>query len=98
MIGKYCILFYFCTGHVKPANTIVFFLSAIYDAQNKTGTAKPEAFDGAYLLIRYSSEYDMVDIPKFVKKLIIPVTYFVGRILGKYKHFKNAPTPVKAVA
>jgi quercetin dioxygenase-like cupin family protein len=84
-----------CTGWVKPANTIVFYLTSVYAAQNKTGTARPETFDGAYLLKRYASEYDMAELPKFVKKVIIPVTYYMGRLLGKYKHFKNAPDPVK---
>jgi quercetin dioxygenase-like cupin family protein len=84
-----------CTGWVKPANTIVFYLTSVYAAQNKTGTARPETFDGAYLLKRYASEYDMAELPKFVKKIIIPVTYYMGRLLGKYKHFKNAPDPVR---
>ena len=84
-----------CRGYVKPANTIVFYLSAIYAAQNKTGTARPEQFDGAYLLKRYASEYDMAEIPGLVKKIIIPITYYMGRLLGKYKHFKNAPEPVR---
>lgn len=85
-----------CTGWIKPANTIVFYLTAVYDAQNKSGTERPEAFDGAYLLTRYASEYEMTDMPWFVKKIIIPVTYGIGRLLGKYKHFINAPEPLKA--
>ena len=87
-----------CTGHIKPANTIVFFLSAIYNAQNKSGTARPEAFDGAYLLTKYSTEYDMVGIPKFVKKVIIPATFLIGKVLGKYKHFENAPAALKSIS
>ena len=86
-----------CTGYVKPANTIVFYLSSIYAAQNKSGTGQPEKFDGAYLIKRYASEYDMPELPSFVKKVIIPITYYIGRLLGKYKHFKNAPEPVKSV-
>ncbi|MDB5252030.1 MAG: cupin [Flaviaesturariibacter sp.] len=85
-----------CTGYVKPANTIVFYLSSIFAAQNKTGTERPDAFDGAYLLTRYASEYEMVGLPPFVKKVVIPATYQVGRLLGKYKHFKDAPAPVTA--
>ena len=84
-----------CTGWVKPANTIVFFLTSVYAAQNKSGSERPETFDAAYLLKRYASEYDMAEIPGFVKKVIIPITYYIGRLLGKYKHFKNAPTPIK---
>ncbi|HEX6332860.1 MAG TPA: cupin domain-containing protein [Flavisolibacter sp.] len=84
-----------CSGWVKPANSIVFYLSSIYAAQNKSGTERPETFDGAYLMTRYASEYDMTEIPGFVKKVIIPATYFIGKILGKYRHFKNAPEPLK---
>ncbi|GAB3902770.1 hypothetical protein GCM10028803_30020 [Larkinella knui] len=83
-----------CRGWVQPANTIVYFLSAIYAAQNKSGSEKPEAFDAAYLMTRYASEYDMADIPTFVKKVIIPITYLIGRLLGKYKHFADAPAPL----
>lgn len=84
-----------CQGWIKPANTIVFFLSSIFNAQNKTGSPRPEKFDGAYLLTRYADEYDMNDIPPFVKKVIIPTTYFIGKMLGKYKKFETAPEPVK---
>ena len=84
-----------CKGWIKPANTIVFFLSSIYAAQNKSGKAQPEQFDGAYLIKHYSAEYDLPEIPGFVKKIIIPITYYTGKILGKYKHFKDAPEPVK---
>jgi quercetin dioxygenase-like cupin family protein len=84
-----------CKGWIKPANTITFFLTAIFDAQNKSGTERPEAFDAAYLMRRYASEYDMPEIPPFVKKVVIPTTYFIGKLLGKYKHFKNAPEPVR---
>lgn len=83
-----------CQGYIKPANTIVFFLSAIYAAQNKSGKAEPEAFDGAYLLTRYGQEYDIHGIPTFVKKTVMPLTYNLGCLLGKYKHFKDAPEPV----
>lgn len=87
-----------CTGWIKPANSIVFYLSAIYDAQNKSGSARPEAFDAAYLMTRYASEYDNVEIPSFVKKVIIPLTYQLGRFLGKYQKFRNAPEPLKRPA
>lgn len=84
-----------CTGWIKPANTIVFYLSSIYAAQNKTGTERTETFDGAYLMTRYKSEYDVHGIPRFVKKVIIPAIYYTGMLLGKYKHFKDAPSPLK---
>jgi quercetin dioxygenase-like cupin family protein len=83
-----------CSGYIKPANTIVFFLSSIFAAQNKSGTAKPALIDGAYLIKRYASEYD-VQMPWLIKKLIIPLTYYTAKLMGKYGHFKNAPAPIK---
>jgi dihydrofolate reductase len=53
-------------------------------------------FDAAYLITRYATEYDLPEIPQFVKKIIIPITYRIGKLLGKYKHFQHAPDPVKA--
>ena len=80
---------------VSPANSFVYFMTALYEAQNKSGKGQPETFDGAYLTTRYGSEYDIPEIPTFVKKTIIPLTYFIGRVLGKYKKFKDAPEPIK---
>ncbi|GAB3494055.1 hypothetical protein GCM10027341_09740 [Spirosoma knui] len=85
-----------CKAWIKPANTIVFFLSSIFAAQTKSNTTRPELFDTAYLLTRYKSEYDMMEIPKFVRKGIMPVIYRVGKLLNKYEHFKDAPQAVKA--
>jgi len=83
-----------CIGWIKPANTIAFFLTALYAAQNKSGKAEPEQFDGAYLMKRYRREYDLAGKTRLAKKTVIPATYYVGKLLGKYKHFKNAPEPV----
>ncbi len=84
-----------CTGWLKPANTIVFYLSAIYDAQKKSGKPQPELFDAAYLMTRYKTEYDLPEMPFFVKKVILPIVCMTGKLLGKYDHFKDAPLPVK---
>ncbi len=87
-----------CTGWIQPANTIVFFLSSIYAAQKKSGKSEPEKFDGAYLIARYANEYDLPEIPSFVKKTIMPITYFIGKLMGKYKHFKDSPEPLRGKA
>lgn len=81
-------------GWVQPANTLIFFLTALYAAQKKSGQGQPEAFDGAYLMVRYKNEYDLPGIPNFVKKVIMPLTYFFGRSTGKYTKFKDAPNPL----
>lgn len=82
-------------GWVKPVNSIVFFLTALYAAQKKSGSSKPEMFDAAYLMTKYKHEYDLPELPSFVKNVIMPTTYFIGRLLGKYKKFEGAPVPLK---
>lgn len=85
-----------CKGWVKPANSLPFFLTALYEAQNKSGGEQPETFDAAYLMTRYRREYDLPEVPVLVKKTLIPATYFVGKLMGKYKKFAGAPEPVTA--
>ncbi len=36
----------------------------------------------------------MLDIPAVVQKVVFPVLLAVGRLLGKYDKFKDAPEPV----
>ncbi len=79
----------------KPANNVVFYLSTLYSATKGQKTAQPDLFDGAYLNMKYKSEYGIVELPSFVKKVIIPITYYIGQLLGKYKKFKDAPKPVQ---
>ena len=84
-----------CSGWIKPANSLDFFLTNVYNAMNKSGSPQGDPFDMAFLITRYKREYDMLVIPPFVKKVIMPMTVWVGKILGKYKHFKDAPQPLK---
>lgn len=81
------------TGWVDPADNIVFFLSSLYDAMNAGQNHRPALFDSAYLMYRYRSEYDLPEMPGFVKRVIVPLTYAVGKMLGKYRKFGEAPAP-----
>lgn len=80
-----------CTGWVMPANSLDYFLTGIYNSMNKAGKPEGDPFDSAYLITRYKSEYDMAVIPSFVKSVIMPITVVIGKFLGKYDHFKDAP-------
>lgn len=82
-----------CDGWIKPAHNIEYFLTGIYASMNKAGNPKGDLFDTAFLIRRYRKEFDMLVIPPFVKNIIMPLTVFIGKILGKYKHFKDAPPP-----
>lgn len=83
-----------CSGWIKPANHVDFFLTELYKATNEGNDERPEPFASAFLMMRYRSEYDMLELPAFVKSVIVPITYRVGQLLGKYKRFADAPEPL----
>jgi quercetin dioxygenase-like cupin family protein len=83
-----------CKGWVSPANNMEYFLTEIYKSTKANGGKRPAAFDGAYLQARYKSEFDMVEIPQFVKKIIFPLTLAIGKLAGKHRKFDGAPEPV----
>ncbi len=82
------------TGWIDPAENVAFFLTTLYDALNRGEDKRPELFDGAYLTYRYRNEFDTPEIPGFVKKVIMPLIYFIGRLTGKYRKFDQAPQPI----
>jgi quercetin dioxygenase-like cupin family protein len=84
-----------CKGWIKPADNVEYFLTEIFNSTKANGGKEPLSFDGAYLLDRYKSEFDMAGIPPLVKKVIFPTTVFLGKLAGRHKKFKNAPMPIK---
>jgi len=84
-----------CKGWIKPAHNIVYFLTEIYRSTKANGGQQPSQFDAAWLMNRYRTEFDMTEIPSFVKKAIFPVVLFFGKLAGKHKKFADAPEPVK---
>jgi hypothetical protein len=80
-----------CRGWAKPALNLEYFLTGIYESTKSNGGKGPAAFDGAYLLTRYRSEFDLFVIPAFVKRFIFPITVFLGTLAGKHKKFSGAP-------
>ncbi|HYF04091.1 MAG TPA: cupin domain-containing protein [Patescibacteria group bacterium] len=84
-----------CEGWVRPPHNIEYFLTEIYKTTKENGGERPGAFEGAYLSQRYRSEFEMLEIPAFVRKVIFPVTVFLGKLAGKHKRYKDAPEPVR---
>jgi quercetin dioxygenase-like cupin family protein len=80
------------SGYVEPANNIVYFLSAIYRSMRANG-GRPSAFDSAYLLHRYRSEFGMRDIPAFATRFVFPVLRVIGGLTGRFKEFERGPAP-----
>lgn len=82
-------------GWIKPANNLEYFLSELYGSTANNGGQRPDTFDGAWLMHRYRSEFDMLDLPAFVKKIIFPVARFWGKLTGRYRKFAGAPEPIR---
>lgn len=83
-----------CKGWIKPAHNVEYFLTEFYASTKASGKGRPDDFDGAYLGLRYKSEFDILDVPAFVRMVIFPVTVFFGKLAGKHKKFADAPEPV----
>lgn len=84
----------FGKGYIKPANNIEYFLTQIYASTKANGGKRPSSFDAAYLTTKYKTEFEMLEIPPFVKKVIFPLILFFGKLQGKHRKFKDAPEAV----
>jgi mannose-6-phosphate isomerase-like protein (cupin superfamily) len=84
-----------CKSYVTPPENFVYFLTELYKSINKN-KGRPGIYDAAFLLKRYKNEFDMLEIPAFVKKVIFPIVLFFGNMTGKSKKFSNAPLPITA--
>ena len=71
----------------------LFALSTLFASAKENG-GRPGLFDGAFLMTRYRSEFEMLEIPAFVRRVVMPIVYMVGTALGKYRKFAGAPEPV----
>lgn len=84
-----------CKGWAKPAHNLEYFLTEIYRSIKANGGKKPGAFDGAYLMSKYKTEFEMKEIPAFVKKVIFPIVLLLGKLMGKHRKYDGAPEAVR---
>ena len=84
-----------CTGQIEPADNLEYFLTAIYASQRENGGHRPGSFEAAFLARRYRTEFGMAEIPALVQRLVFPVQVLLGRLLGKYRKYADAPVPVR---
>jgi quercetin dioxygenase-like cupin family protein len=84
-----------CTGYVEPADNVEYFLTEIYASTKRSGGARPDPFDAAFLVTRYRDEFAMVEIPAAVQRFVFPLQVALGRLLGKYRRYADAPEPVR---
>jgi quercetin dioxygenase-like cupin family protein len=85
-----------CEGSVRPPDNFEWFLSEVYASTRANGGRRPGTLDGAFLLTRYRSEFEMTAIPVPVRRVVMPLQAAIGRLLGRYGHFAGAPQPRRA--
>ena len=81
---------------VRPPHNMEYFLTQIYASTAAHG-GRPEAFDAAFLLTRYRSEFAMTAIPAPIRRIVFPIQARLGRLLGRYPQYADAPAPVKPI-
>jgi mannose-6-phosphate isomerase-like protein (cupin superfamily) len=82
------------SGWCNPPGNIEFFLGTLFQSTKDNGGGRPNLFDAAFLMTRYRSEYAMLEMPGFVRRVVIPIAYAVGTVLGKNRKFRDAPAPI----
>lgn len=84
-----------CTGYIEPADNVEYFLGEIFASAKRRGGTTPDLFEAAFLATRYRDEFTMLAIPAAVRRLVFPVLVAVGTLLGKYRKYADAPSPVR---
>jgi quercetin dioxygenase-like cupin family protein len=84
-----------CTGVIRPPHNAEYFLTEIFASMRRNGGKRPRLLDAAYLSHRYRAEFEMLEIPAPVRRLVFPVVAAVTRLLGLQRRFAGAPEPVR---
>jgi hypothetical protein len=84
-----------CAGFVEPADNLEYFLTELYASTRRNGGTAPDRFEAAFLITRYRSEFSMLEIPAPVKRVVFPLLVMLGKLLGKYRGYRDAPEPVQ---
>ncbi len=84
-----------CSGYIEPADNVEYFLTQIYDSQRRAGGLRPDPFESAYLTRRYANEFGMLEVPAPVQRFVFPILVGLGRLLGKFDRYADAPEVVR---
>ena len=84
-----------CTGTVRPPHNLEYFLGAVFESTARNGGERPGMLDVAYLSHRYRTEFEMLEVPKPVRRIVFPVIAAVAGLLGRRKRYADAPEPVE---
>ena len=82
-----------CTGVIRPPDNVEYFLGEIFASMKRHDGKRPGIFDAAYLSHRYRSEFEILEAPAPVRRLVFPMIVAVGTLLGLHRRFNGAPEP-----
>jgi hypothetical protein len=85
-----------CTAWVEPVENFEYFINAIFDSSKRNGNPAPHPLDAAFLTRRYRTEFTMHVVPIAVQRLVFPLLVAVGRLLGRYARYADAPEPLRS--
>jgi mannose-6-phosphate isomerase-like protein (cupin superfamily) len=85
-----------CMAYIRPAHNAEYFLEAVFASQRNNGGRRPSLLDIAFLTRRYRTEFAMLEIPALVQRVVFPVLVAIGRLLGRYAKYADAPKPIVA--
>ena len=76
------------TGWCRPPDNVEFFLKTLF-ASTKANGARPGLFDAAFLITRYRTEFAMLELPAVIRRVVLPVVYLLGTLLGKVQQVQG---------
>jgi hypothetical protein len=84
-----------CRAYLEPVHNAEYLLTELFASALRNGGGRPSLFDAAFLMRRYRTEFALLEIPAPVRAVLFPVVVALGRALGKYDRFADAPEPVR---
>jgi len=84
------------TGLVRPVGNFPWFITRLHESIRENG-GRPGLFEGAFLAHRYRTEFEMVEIPLAVRRFVFPFVVALGRLLGRYRKYGDAPEPISSL-
>ena len=86
------------TAFIEPADNAEYILTELFEGVGHDGGAGPDLFDLAFLMSRYRKEFAVLTIPVHLQRALFPLLAVIGRMLGRYARYADAPAPVMRTA
>lgn len=79
-----------CEGRVYPPMHFEGYLNVLYESMKENG-GKPSIWVSAYLHCEFIDDTELTAIPGFVRNVLFPFFYRLGKLLGKFRNIELQP-------